>query len=261
MSGSRFDELAMDGSQGRLAGRVAVVTGGGRGIGQATAHRFASEGAATVVADVDEEPGEGTAESIRDAGGEALFVATDVTDTEEVQRLVDAVVEEFGVLDILVNNAGITRDATLKKMSEGAFDQVVEVNLKGVFNMTKAAQPHLLDSDAGRILNAASIVGRYGNFGQTNYVATKSGVIGMTKTWARELGRDGVTVNAVAPGFVDTGMMDTVPEKVIDQLTDRTPLGRLGTPEDIANAYCFLASDEAAFITGAVLGVDGGLVL
>jgi 3-oxoacyl-[acyl-carrier protein] reductase len=146
-------------------------------------------------------------------------------------------------------------------MSEEAFDRVVDVNLKGMFNTTKAARPHLVESDAGRILNAASIVGRCGNFGQTNYVATKSGVIGMTKTWARELGRDGVTVNAVAPGFVDTAMMGTVPDKVIDNLTDQTPLGRLGDPEGVADAYCFLASDEAAFITGAVLAVDGGLVL
>jgi 3-oxoacyl-[acyl-carrier protein] reductase len=162
---------------------------------------------------------------------------------------------------VLVNSAGITRDATLKKMSEEDFDRVVDVNLKGVFNCTKAVLPVMADNGGGRILNAASIVGRYGNFGQTNYVATKSGVIGMTKTWAREFGRDGITVNAVAPGFIDTDMMESVPEKVIDDLTDRTPLGRLGDPEDIANAYCFLASDEAAFITGAVIAVDGGLVL
>jgi 3-oxoacyl-[acyl-carrier protein] reductase len=146
-------------------------------------------------------------------------------------------------------------------MSEEAFDRVVDVNLKGVFNCTKAARPHLAESEAGRVLNAASIVGRYGNFGQTNYVATKSGVIGMTKTWAREFGRDEITVNAVAPGFIDTDMMESVPETVIDNLTARTPLGRLGDPAEIANAYCFLASDEAAFITGAVVAVDGGLVL
>jgi len=246
---------------GRLANRTAVITGAGRGIGEATAHRFAGEGAAVVVADVDTDAGQQTVTAIQDAGGEATFIEADVTDTDAVHDLVTGAIESFGGLDILVNNAGITADATLKKMNEEAFDRVVEVNLKGVFNTTKAALPHLTDSDAGRILNAASIVGRYGNFGQTNYVATKSGVIGMTKTWARELGRDGVTVNAVAPGFVETEMMDTVPENVIDGITDRTPLGRLGTPEDIANAYCFLASDEAAFITGAVIGVDGGLVL
>jgi len=245
----------------RLADRTAIITGGAHGIGQATAHRFAAEGAAVMLADVEAQAGREVASAIQDDGGTAVFTETDVTDLDQVEKLVEATVERFGGLDVLVNNAGITRDATLKKMSEEAFDQVVDVNLKGVFNCTKAALPHLTESDAGRILNAASIVGRYGNFGQTNYVATKSGVIGMTKTWARELGRDGVTVNAVAPGFVDTDMMETVPDKIIDDLTDQTPLGRLGEPEDIADAYCFLASDDAAFITGAVLAVDGGLVL
>ncbi|MEF8866137.1 MAG: 3-oxoacyl-ACP reductase FabG [Salinibacter sp.] len=248
-------------STDRLAEKTAIITGGARGIGRATAHRFAAAGAAVMLADVDAQAGREAVSAIENEGGTAAFTETDVTDLNQAQALADATVEHFGSLDVLVNNAGITRDATLKKMSEEDFDQVVDVNLKGVFNCTKAALPHLTESDAGRILNAASIVGRYGNFGQTNYVATKSGVIGMTKTWARELGRDGVTVNAVAPGFVDTAMMETVPDEIIDDLTDQTPLGRLGDPEDIADAYCFLASDEAAFITGAVLAVDGGLVL
>jgi 3-oxoacyl-[acyl-carrier protein] reductase len=245
----------------RLAGRVAVITGGGGGIGRATAERFAREGATVVVGDMDEEAGEAAAQAVEEAGGEARFVRTDVTQMRDAEALVEAATQAFGRLDVLVNNAGITRDATLKKMTEEQFDQVVEVNLRGVFCCTKAAAPLLAKNGTGRVLNAASVVGRYGNFGQTNYVATKAGVIGMTKTWARELGRDGTTVNAVAPGFIETPMVETVPEKVLGGLRERTPLGRLGRPEDIAAAYAFLASDDAAFITGAVLGVDGGLVL
>jgi 3-oxoacyl-[acyl-carrier protein] reductase len=175
--------------------------------------------------------------------------------------MVDAAVEAFGRLDILVNNAGITRDASFRKMSEDQFDAVISVNLKGVYNAAQAAIEPLKASSAGRILNAASVVAHNGNFGQTNYVAAKAGVIGMTKTWARELGRYGITSNAVAPGFVQTEMIETVPEHVIGALTDRTPVGRLGSADDIAAAYAFLASDDAAFITGAVLNVDGGLTL
>jgi len=251
----------MSTSNGRLTDRIALITGGSQGIGKATAQRFAQEGAVVVVADVNEDAGAETVEAIEADGGSASFVAVDVSDMEQAQAMVDHAVGQHGGLDILVNNAGITRDATLKKMSEEAFDQVVAVNLKGVFNCTKAAIAPMTDGGGGRVLNAASVVGLYGNFGQTNYVATKSGVIGMTKTWARELGRKGITVNAVAPGFIETPMVDTVPQKVLDQLTGRTPLGRLGTAEDIANAYLFLASDDASFITGAVLSVDGGLVL
>jgi 3-oxoacyl-[acyl-carrier protein] reductase len=248
-------------SSGKLNGKAALITGGSRGIGRTTARRFVAEGASVVIADVNDEQGHETVQALEDAGGAARFVRTDVTDADDVQALVDAALDAFGAIDVLVNNAGITRDATLTKMSEAAFDQVVDVNLKGVFNTTKAVVPHMAENGGGRVLNAASIVGRYGNFGQTNYVATKSGVIGMTKTWARELGRDGITVNAVAPGFIETPMVDTVPDKVLNHLVDRTPLDRLGQPEDVANAYCFLASDDAAFITGAVLSVDGGLVL
>ena len=245
----------------RLAGRVAIITGGGNGIGRATALRFAQEGAAVVIADVDAEQGHATVAAIEDADGQAQFVETNVTNRASTDAMAEAAAEAFGGIDILVNNAGITRDARLQKMTEDEFDQVIDVNLKGVFNCTKAVVPAMADNGGGRILNAASIVGRYGNFGQTNYVAAKSGVIGMTKTWARELGRKGITVNAVAPGFIDTAMVDSVPEKVITQLEEKTPLQRLGQPEDIANAYLFLASDEAAFVTGTVLSVDGGLVL
>lgn len=251
----------MSDSQGRLHGRTAIVTGASQGIGRATAELFAREGASVVVADLNKEAGADVVDAIAADGGTASLVAVDVSDADEARAMVDHAIEMYGGVDILVNNAGITKDATLKKMSEEAFDQVVDVNLKGVFNCTKAALPTLSDSGHGRVLNAASVVGLYGNFGQTNYVATKSGVIGMTKTWARELGRDGVTVNAVAPGFIETPMVDTVPDKVLEQLKGRTPLGRLGTSQDIAHAYLFLASDEASFITGAVLSVDGGLVL
>ncbi|HHP7239971.1 3-oxoacyl-ACP reductase FabG [Longibacter sp.] len=251
----------MSDSHGRLNDRTAIITGASRGIGRATALLFAGEGASVVVADVNTDDGTEIVDRIEADGGTASFVSVDVTDSEQVQAMIDHAVKMYGGVDILVNNAGITKDATLKKMTEEAFDQVVDVNLKGVFNCTKAALPALTDSEHGRVLNAASVVGLYGNFGQTNYVATKSGVIGMTKTWARELGRDRVTVNAVAPGFIETPMVDTVPDKVLEQLKGRTPLGRLGTAEDIANAYLFLASEEASFITGAVLSVDGGLVL
>lgn len=245
----------------RLRDRVAIITGGGQGIGRTTALLFAREGAKVVVADVNDAGGHDAVAAIEEAGGTALFVHTDVAERDAADALAEAAIDAFGQIDILVNNAGVTRDATLKKMDEEAFDLVVDVNLKGVFNCTQAVLPHITNSDHGRILNAASVVGLYGNFGQTNYVASKSGVIGMTKTWARELGRDGVTVNAVAPGFVETTMVETVPDKVMTMLKDKTPLQRLGQPEDIAHAYRFLASDEAAFITGTVLSVDGGLVL
>jgi len=244
----------------RLQGRVAIITGGARGIGKETSFLFSREGAKVVVADFDRKAGEAVAEEIRSRGGEALFTPVNVADLEQVREMVSAALKKFARIDILVNNAGITRDAFLTKMEAEQWEQVISVNLTGVFNCTKAVAPVMIEQGGGRIINAASVVGIYGNIGQTNYAATKAGVIGMTRTWARELGRQGITVNAVAPGFILTEMTARVPEKVLAMMKEKTPLGRLGTPLDVAYAYLFLASDEAAYVNGAVLSVDGGLV-
>jgi len=251
----------------RLKDRVALITGGAAGIGQATALRFAEEGARVVICDVTEEAGRQTAAML---GPDAAFYKVDVTDRQAVQEWVDDVAARYGRIDILVNNAGILRDAQLVKykdgqivgqMSEEDFDRVIAVNLKGVFNCTQAVVPYMIRQGGGVILNASSVVGLDGNFGQTNYVATKAGVIGMTKVWARELGRYGIRVNAVAPGFILTDMVRQMPEKILEGMRGRIPLRRLAEPRDVANAYLFLSSDEAAYITGAVLRVDGGIVI
>ncbi len=244
----------------RLEGKIAIITGSGQGIGKAAALLFASEGASVAVADINAPQAEAVAQQIGEAGGNAMAVRVDVASAAEAEAAVRSVAARYGTVDILVNNAGITRDATLAKMTEEQFDQVIAVNLKGVFNMTRAVIPVMEEKGYGRIVNTSSVAGLYGNFGQTNYVATKSGVIGMTRVWARELGRKGITVNAVAPGFIATEMIATVPEKVVAMIRDRTPLRRLGQPSDIANAYLFLSSDEASFVNGAVLSVDGGMV-
>lgn len=246
----------------RLENKVAFVTGGGQGIGRVTALTFAREGAHVAVADINLTTAEAVAAEIRAHDGKALAVQLNVSDSASVEEAIAKTVEWGGRLDALVNNAGITRDARMQKMSEAQWDAVIAVNLKGVWLCSKAAAQHMIaQNGGGSIISASSIVGLYGNFGQTNYVASKAGVIGMTKTWARELGPYGIRVNAIAPGFTMTEMIQTVPEKVLDAVKERTPMRRLGKPEDIANAYLFLASDEATFITGQVIAVDGGLIV
>lgn len=244
----------------RLKDKVALVTGGGQGIGKLTAMTFAREGARVVIADINMAAAQAAAAEIEQADGQAKPVFLDVSRAESVDAAFQALMNWAGGIDILVNNAGITRDSRMQKMSEDQFDSVISVNLKGVWLCAKAAAPSMISRGGGSIINAASVVGLHGNFGQTNYVAAKAGVIGMTKTWARELGPNGIRVNAVAPGFTSTEMIATVPEKVLESVRERTPLRRLGLPEDIANAYLFLASDESSFITGVTLSVDGGLL-
>ncbi|MBT9139719.1 MAG: 3-oxoacyl-(acyl-carrier-protein) reductase FabG [Dehalococcoidia bacterium] len=243
----------------QIRDKVVLITGGARGIGKETALLFAQKGAKVVICDAIDE-GHELAEEIKRSGDQAVFVKVDVTKQEQVKRMVDAVVDEFGRIDVLVNNAGVVRDAQLWKLSETDFDRVIDVNLKGVFNCAQAVAPVMCEQGRGKIINAASVVALYGNFGQTNYVASKAGVIGMTRVWARELGPKGISVNAVAPGFIATDMMGRVPDRVLDSIREKTPLGRLGEPRDVANVYLFLASDEADFINGAVICVDGGLV-
>jgi 3-oxoacyl-[acyl-carrier protein] reductase len=251
----------------RLSEKVALITGGAAGIGKATAQVFAREGAKVIICDVSEELGNSLVETL---GPDAQFNKVDVTNRADVQQWVEGVVARYGRVDILVNNAGITRDAQfikmkdgelVKQMSEEAFDSVLSVNLKGVFNCTQAVAPFMVRQKSGVILNASSVVGLYGNFGQTNYVATKAGVIGMTKVWARELGKYGIRVNAVAPGFIMTEMVAKMPEEVLAGMRAKTPLGRLGEPEDIAYTYLWLSTDEAAYVNGATISVDGGIVL
>ena len=245
----------------KLENKTAVITGGSRGIGKAACIRFASEGANVIIWDTNEELGNTLAAEINSMGFVAEFYRVDVTNVENIETVVSAILNKYKKIDILVNNAGITKDSSFLKMSAEQWKQVIDVNLTGVFNCTKAIAPNMVENKKGRIINTSSVVGLYGNFGQTNYVATKAGIIGMTKVWARELGRKGITVNAVAPGFIATEMVQAMPENVLKAMEDKTPVGRLGTPEDIANAYAFLASDEAAFINGTVLSVDGGLVI
>lgn len=252
-----------------LRNKVVIITGSAAGIGRATALRFAEEEARVCVWDVNEAAAQRVAEEIRSKGTDALARRVDVTDRASVEAAVAEVMECWKRIDVLVNNAGIVRDAQLVNWKDGSvtgvmtdevFDSVIRVNLKSVFLCARAVTPHMIAAGGGVILNASSVVGLYGNFGQTNYVATKAGVIGMTRTWARELGRYNIRVNAVAPGFIGTEILRAMPEKVIASMVAHTPLGRMGTPEEIAEAYAWLASDRASFVHGAVLSVDGGIV-
>ena len=237
----------------RVSGKIALVTGSARGIGRAIVEKFAAEGAQMVISC---DMGAATYEQ-----SNVRHEILNVTDRAAVAALVAKIEEEFGRIDILVNNAGITKDALLVKMTEDQWDDVINVNLKGVFNMTQAVAPVMSKNKSGSIVTLSSVVGLYGNIGQTNYAATKGGVITMTKTWAKELGRKGVRANCVAPGFIVTPMTENLPEKVIEGMKSATPLGKMGMPEDIANAILFLASDEASFITGETIAVTGGLVI
>ena len=245
----------------RLQNKVALITGAAQGIGLATARKFAAEGATVIICDMRQDGVDAAVQICRGAGAQADGFVMDVTQRDMVDSVVAQVIDGYGRIDVLVNNAGITQDARLQKMTAEQFDRVIDVNLRGVFNCAQAVADTMVAQGSGVILNASSVVGIYGNFGQTNYAATKFGVIGFTKTWSRELGPKGVRTNAVAPGFVRTPILDPMPAKVIQGMEERVPLKRLGQPEDIANVYAFLASDEAAYINGAVIEVTGGLTI
>src|SRR5438094_10342104 len=245
----------------RLTGKVSIITGAGQGIGRATALKFAAEGAKVAVCDINLESVKETVQEVEAEGGEAIHFRIDVTDKETIAKMVEGVMAKWGRIDTLVNNAGIVQDAQFKKMTDDQFERVIDVNLKGVYNCTKAVVDIMLAQNSGCILNASSIVGIYGNFGQTNYAATKFGVIGMVKTWARELGSKGIRANAICPGFIATPILDSMPEKVLRSIEEKVPMGRLGRPEEIANTYAWLASDEASYINGAVIEVSGGITL
>ncbi|CAH0157134.1 beta-ketoacyl-ACP reductase [Pseudomonas brassicacearum] len=244
-----------------LLNKVAIITGAASGIGRATARRFAQEGAIVVLCDRAEDALQNEAAHGGYQQGSVATYTLDVTDRQQVDETVLRVSHEFGRIDILVNNAGITQDAKLTRMTEKQFDQVIDVNLKGVFNCTQSVVDGMLERGSGVILNASSVVGLYGNFGQTNYSASKFGVIGMTKTWARELGPKGIRVNAVCPGFIATDILKTVPNSVLDGIRSTCWQRRLGEPEEVAGVYVFLASDDASFINGVALEVSGGLSL
>jgi 3-oxoacyl-[acyl-carrier protein] reductase len=245
----------------RLKDKVAIITGASGGIGEVTAKKFAEEGAKIVIVDLNKDDVDRTVLDIQRIGSEAIGFEADVTKREQVDQFINDTVSHFGRIDVVINNAGITQDAQLVKMTEEQWDRVIDVNLKGVFNVGQSAAKVMIEQQGGVILNASSVVGLYGNFGQTNYAASKFGINGMTKTWARELGKYGIRVNAIAPGFIATSMTKKMPEKVLEMMKNKSPLKRMGRPEDIASGYAYLASDEASFITGTVISIDGGAVI
>jgi 3-oxoacyl-[acyl-carrier protein] reductase len=245
----------------RLRGKVSIITGGAQGIGLATARKFAAEGAIVAVADVKREQVEQAVRELRGGGATAEGFVVDVTKREQIDAMVRQLKARFSRIDVLVNNAGITLDARLQKMTDAQFDAVIAVNLKGTYNCAQAVVETMVEQGSGVILNASSVVGIYGNYGQSNYAASKFGVIGLAKTWARELGSKGIRCNAVCPGFIATAILKTIPDKVMAQLTERVPMKRLGRPEEVADVYAYLASDEASYINGAVIEVAGGLAV
>ncbi|WP_407271753.1 3-oxoacyl-ACP reductase FabG [Radiobacillus sp. PE A8.2] len=245
----------------RLQDKVAIITGAVNGIGYEAAKTFAREGARVVLADFDQESGETSQAQLAGMGYNTMFCQVDVSSRESVDQMTRNVLDNFGQIDILINNAGITRDAMLRKMTAEQFQQVINVNLTGVFNCTQSVIEQMIAQGKGKIVNTSSVTGVYGNIGQTNYAAAKAGVIGMTKTWAKELGRKGINVNAVVPGFTETNMVANMPAEIIEKMKAQVPLGRLGKPADIANAYLFLSSDESDYISGHVLHVDGAIIM
>jgi 3-oxoacyl-[acyl-carrier protein] reductase len=245
----------------RLQDKVALITGGAGSIGRAAATLFAAEGAKVIIADNDAAAAEQAADSLRRSGSDAIAIQVNVADSASVLGMAEEAVSRFGSVDILVNNAGITRDRTLLKMSDEEWHNVIDVNLNGVFYCTRAIFPYMAARGSGKVINTASIVATSGNFGQTNYAASKAGIIGMTKTWAKELGPKGILVNAVAPGFIETPMTDRMPEASLRSLKDKIPLGRLGKSADVASVYLFLASSDSDYVNGTVIEVNGGLAI
>jgi len=245
----------------RLKDKVAIITGAANGLGFEASRIFAQEGAKVAMVDYDAKTGEERAAQLKEEGGDVAFFQVNVADRDSVDAMVEEVVKHYSKIDILINNAGITRDGMLTKLSVENFQAVINVNLTGVFHCTQAVVPHMIAQGKGKIISTSSVSGVYRNVGQTNYAATKAGVVGMTKTWAKELGRKGINVNAVAPGFIETDMVKAMPDKIIDQMKSTIPLQRLGQPSDIGYAYLYLASDESNYINGTTLHVDGGIMM